>query len=384
MIIHNLLQCILLLATVHCANCTDTSTVSSTISLYSKHCQLIHPSTTPPTIFSLPPSPPSPTPPPLHPRAQTTPPPPDPGNIPTSLHYTTLSAILTHSATPWTTVTYENIYFNTILVHDGLDTNLPYPSSITPGSPGSKATGSPETAGSGKGVGNLVFETGEAALLHEGTAWTTVTYVDVLSGSQEVSQFEIGVSSATASLAAAAAASSGSAASVSSGSVVSAVSAAASSIIISSSSSSSPDPGALGSGSILVAPGLTAAAPNLAPCRTATDFEGCVGGAESVALGTGGQAVGSSTSGLSSQGIVTAGVNGNAKGQGQGQGEATPTTTVTMPYLGAVVAKGKATFFEGGLESGGIRGKGKGRVEWGSWLWVVCVVIEGYLGGLVL
>ena len=39
----------------------------------------------------------------------------------------------------------------------------------------------------------------------------------------------------------------------------------------------------------------------------------------------------------------------------------TPTTTVTMPYLGAVVAKGEATFVVGGMESKGVRGRGPGR-----------------------
>ncbi|KAK3174296.1 hypothetical protein OEA41_001540 [Lepraria neglecta] len=259
---------------------------------------------------STPTSSPTPTTPrPIRPRAKTTTT--DLGNIPTSLIYSTTSAILSHSAKPWTTVTYEDIYFGTIEVFDGLDTSLPYPSTTTP-TPAS--------------VKSIVSKSSKSAAAAAAAA------------------AKASLESATLSLLA----------SLSSAYVA----AAATPSETATTASYYPRP--MASGPISVAPGSTSPVLNLAACRTATDLDGCIVSAESALLLTGGQGV-SSTSGIFSEG--------------------TP-TTVTMPYLGAVVAKGKATFVVGGEESGG--GRSRWRVELGLGLWLGFVVIGGWLFVLVL
>ena len=47
--------------------------------------------------------------------------------------------------------------------------------------------------------------------------------------------------------------------------------------------------------------------------------------------------------------------------QSVGLGSVSPTATVTMPYLGAVVAKARATWGLDGVGSGGVRVRGRGR-----------------------
>ena len=100
------------------------------------------------------------------------------------------------------------------------------------------------------------------------------------------------------------------------------------------------------------------------------DLDRCVVSAESALLLTGGQGL-SSASGISSEGTATTGTLVSVA-----------PTTVTMPYLGAVVAKGKATFVVGGEESGGARSRW--RVELGVGVWPGFVGMGGWLFVLVL
>lgn len=87
------------------------------------------------------------------------------------------------------------------------------------------------------------------------------------------------------------------------------------------------------------------------------DLDRCIISAESALLLT-------SASGINGEGTATTGTLVSVA-----------PTTVTMPYLGAVVAKGKATFVVGGEESGG--GRSRWRVELGLGLWPGFVVMGG-------
>ena len=214
-------------------------------------------------------------------------------------------------------MTYEDIYFGTIEVFDGLDTSLPYPSTTTP------------TPASVKSILSKSSKSAGAAAAAAASASAATK------ASLESATLSLLASLSSAYVAAAAAPSE-------------------------TATTASYYPGPMASGSISVAPGSTSPVLNLAACQTATDLDGCIVSAESALLLTGGQGV-SSTSGIFSEG--------------------TP-TTVTMPYLGAVVAKGKATFVVGGEESGGERSRWRVELGWG--LWLGFVVIGGWLFVLVL
>ena len=223
-------------------------------------------------------------------------------------------------------MTDEDIYFGNIEVFDELDTSLPYPSTTTP-TPAS--------------VKSIVSKSSKSAAPAAAAAFAAT---------------KASLESATLSLLA----------SLSSAYVAAAAAAAPSE----TATTASYHPGPMASGPISVAPGSTSPVLNLAACRTATDLDGCIVSAESALLLTGGQGV-SSTSEISSEGTLTTGAPVSV----------TP-TTVTMPYLGAVVAKGKATFVVGGEESGEERSRW--RVELGFGLWLGFVVLGGWLFVLVL
>ncbi|KAL2051693.1 hypothetical protein ABVK25_008107 [Lepraria finkii] len=209
-------------------------------------------------------------------------------------HASTTSLASAQQASPWTTVRYEDIYFGTIEVFDGLDTSLPYPSTTT------------RTPAS---VISIVSKSSKSAAAAAAAFAAT-------KASLESATLSLLASLSSASVAAAAAPSE-------------------------TATTVSYYPGPMGSGPISVATGSTSPVPNLAACRTAMDLDRCILSAESAFLLTGGQGL-SSASGISSEGTATTGTLVSVA-----------PTTVTMPYLGAVVAKGKATFVVGGEESGG-------------------------------
>lgn len=64
--------------------------------------------------------------------------------------------------------------------------------------------------------------------------------------------------------------------------------------------------------------------------------------------------------------------------QSVGLGGVSPTATVTMPYLGAVVAKGRATWGLDGMGSGGVRVRGR-KLRLEGWAVIGWVVLEWLL-----